>query len=114
MCKRQVQGQKLTLRFVKCDDVDPRADYNDISSTKLREVMSTKRGVKLQEALDWMALSADLLWRRKASWIDKARLGTGGLIKFQRSTKELLLPENCLSDEESASSEDPRRLRSLG
>lgn len=92
-CQRQVEGQRITLRFVKCEDVDSRAKYNDISSTTLREIMVKERGIQLRAALDWMALSADLLWRCKASWIDKARLGTGCCIKFQESTEQLHLRE---------------------
>ena len=93
--------RELTLRFIKCEAVDPRADYNDISSSILREVMSTKSGVKLREALDWMALGADVLWRCRASWIDKARLGTGCCVKFDQ------LPKFPMRHEESGFYEDP-------
>ena len=100
-CKRYMADQSLTLRFIKCEAVIPRADYNDISSSVLREAMSTKSGVKLREALDWMALSADVLWQCRASWIDKARLGTGCCVKFDQ------LPELPMPQEESGFYDDP-------
>ena len=105
-CQNLLEDRGLTLRFVKCEDVDPRADHNDISSTRLREVMRKTSGVELKEALDRMALSAQLLWRCRESWIEKARLGTGLCIKFQKSTEEFLLPEDSTSDEEPASCEN--------
>ena len=107
-CKRQLSDRTLTLRFVKCENVDPRADYNDISSTTVREVMRSKKGVKLKEALDWMALSSDLLWRHKASWIDKARLGKGCCINFHE------LPELPMSYPEPPHFDDPPSLDVLG
>ena len=107
-CKRQPSDRTLTLRFVKCEDIDPRANYNDISSTTVREVMRSKKGVKLKEALDWMALSSDVLWRYKASWIDKARLGKGCRIKFQE------LPELPMSYPEPPHFDDPPSLDVLG
>lgn len=106
-CKRQLSDRTLTLRFVKCEDIDPRANYNDISSTTVREVMKNKKGVKLKEALDWMALSSDVLWRYKASWIDKARLGKGCRIKFQE------LPELPMSYLEPPHFDDPPSLEIL-
>ena len=107
-CKRQLGHQTLNLRFVKCEEVDPRADYNDISSTILRKVMRNQTGVKLKEALDWMALSSDLLWRYKDLWIDKARLGTGCRITFQD------LPELPMSYPEPPHFDDPPSLDVLG
>lgn len=102
-CRRQVEGRTLNLRFVKCEDVDSRANYNDISSTVIRNLMSKKHGSKLREALDWMALSADLLWWCKASWIDEAKLGTGCCINFPEAAKELHLPEKHRSYESTPS-----------
>ena len=93
--------RKITLRFIKCEAVVPRANYNDISSSILREVMSTESGVKLREALDWMALGADVLWWCRASWIDKARLGTGCCVNFDQ------LPQLPLPHEESGFYEEP-------
>ena len=113
-CRRQTDGRTLTLRFVKCEEIEERANYNDISSTTVREVMSTKSGIKLREALDWMALSADLLWRCRASWIDKARLQTGCCINFQEPAEELLMPEEPRSYEEPPSFDKPRSLEELG
>ena len=93
ICKQRhlPEGQALTLRFLKCDDVDPREVYNDISSTILRDAMHKKTGVKLKEALDWMALSSDILWRCKYFWIKKARKGTGGCVSFNISIEEMHL-----------------------
>ena len=113
-CRRMVTGRTITLRFVKCEDVDVRAHCNDISSTTLRSVMREQRGIKLREALDWMALSAHLLWRCKASWSHEARLGTGCCIKFQESTEKLLLPETPRSYQEPPSFDDPPSLQELG
>lgn len=93
--------RRITLRFIKCDAVDPRASYNDISSSILREIMSTKSGVKLREALDWMALGAEVLWCCRASWIAKAKLSRGGCVKFDQ------LPELPLPHEESGFYEEP-------
>lgn len=107
-CKRQLSDRTLTLRFVKCEDIDPRANYNDISSTTVREVMRSKKGVRLKEALDWMALSSDVLWRYRDSWIDKARLGKGCCIKFQE------LPELSMSYPEPPHFDDPPSLETLG
>lgn len=107
-CQRQLEGRTINLRFVKCEGVDLLADYNHISSTTVRDVMSKEHGIKLREALDWMALSADLLWRCKDSWIDKARLGTGCCINFQESTEELRLPETPRSYESPPSFDEPR------
>lgn len=107
-CRREVGGRTLTLRFVKCEDVDSRAEYNDISSTILRKAMREKKGVKLKEALDWMALSPHLLWRYQAPWIDKARLGTGCCTSFQALTEEFRVPE------ESTFFEKPPSLEELG
>ena len=101
ICKRDVENQRLNLRFIKCDAVDPRADCNDISSSTLREIMSTKSGVKLREALDWMALGADVLWQCRASWIDKAKLRTGCCVKFDQ------LPELPVPHEETGFYEEP-------
>ena len=101
ICKRDVEDQRLNLRFIKCDAVEPRADYNDISSSILREIMSTKSGVKLREALDWMALGADVLWQCRASWMDKARLRTGCCVKFDQ------LPELPMPYEETGFYEEP-------
>lgn len=107
-CKRQLSDRTLTLRFVKCEDIDPRANYNDISSTTVREVMRSKKGVRLKEALDWMALSSDVLWRYRDSWIDKARLGKGCCIKFQE------LPELSMSYPEPSHFDHPPSLEVLG
>ena len=109
ICKRQVRDQTVNLRFVKCEDVDPRKAYNDISSTGLREVMSTESGIKLEEALSWMALSSHILWPCKAWW--KASLGAGCCCKFPESIKgfaspeEFSLCEQCMLDQEFTSSE---------
>ena len=113
-CIRDMMDQILTLRFIKCDAVDPRADYNDISSSILREVMSTKSGVKLREALDWMALGADVLWRCRASWIDKARLGTGCCVKFDQLPEFPMLHEESGFYEEPPHYDDPPSLKELG
>lgn len=106
-CERLLGGQTLSIRFVKCQDMNPRRSFNDISSSMLRKVMSTEEGVKLREALDWMALSADLLWRCKASWIDKARSGTGCCIKFEESIEELQQPGSPRSYETPPHFDDP-------
>ena len=111
-CTRHLGDQTTTLRFVKCGDVDPRANYNDISSTKLREVMSTKTGVKLREALNWMALSADLLWLCKNSWLDKARLGMGCCIKFDQLPAGISEPDEEYEDPPHF--DDPPPLELLG
>ena len=112
-CTRRWQFQTLNLRFLKCEDVDPRAAYNDISSTTLREIMSRKSGIKLREALDWMALSGDLLWRCRASWIDKARSGTGSCINLEESIEELQRPESPRSYEEPPKFDNPPSLEEL-
>ncbi len=113
ICRRSLASQTLTLRFVKCENIDARADYNDVSSTALRKVMRKKTGVKLKEALDWMALSADLLWRCRSSWIDKAKLGTGCRIKLQEPIEELQLPESPISYMEPPHYDDPPSLEEL-
>ena len=113
-CKRGIGDQKLTLRFIKCEAVDPRADYNNISSSTLREVMSTKSGVKLKEALDWMALGADVLWRCRASWIDKVRLGTGCCVKFDQWPESPIPHEESEIYEEPPHFDDPPSLEELG
>lgn len=113
-CERQEWGRTLTLRFLKYEDASSRANYNDISSTVLREVMSTMTGVKLREALDWMALSADLLWRYKDFWIDKARLGNGCCIKFDRLPEQSRLYEVFSMYEEPPHYDDPPSLDELG
>ena len=100
-CQEDLWDRKIPLRFIKCEAVDARANYNDISSSTLREIMSTKTGVKLREALDWMALGADVLWRCRASWVDKARLGKGCCIKFDQ------VPEFPMPHEESGFYEEP-------
>ena len=113
-CKQGSGERTITLRFVKCEAVDPRANYNDISSSILREVMSTRSGVRLREALDWMALGADVLWRCRASWIDKARLGTGCCIKFDQLPEFPMLPEESGFYEEPPHFDDPPSLEELG
>ena len=90
---RRLGSQTFRLLFVKCEDIRPRSTYNDISSTILRNVMSTKKGVRLREALDWMALSADLLWLCRSSWMGKARQRGGDCINFQQSIEELRQPQ---------------------
>ncbi len=95
---------------MKCEKLDARADYNDISSTALREVMRKETGIKPREALDWMALSADLLWRCRSSWIDKARLGTGCRIKFQEPMEGLQLHESPISYMDRPHYDDPPSL----
>ena len=70
--------------------------------------MREKKGVKLKEALDWMALSPHLLWWYQDSWIDKARLGTGCCVSFQALTEEFRMPE------ESTFFEKPPSLEELG
>lgn len=92
---------------MKCEEINSRRKYNDISSTIVRNVMRKQKGVKLREALDWMVLSADLLWQCRASWIDKARLGTGCCINFQLSTEDLLSLEEAPPYEEPPSFDDP-------
>ena len=114
MCERHMGNQTIKLRFVKCDDTDPRADYNDISSTSVRKIMNKEKGIKLREALDWMVLSADLLWRYRSSWIDKATLGAGSCIKFNEPRDELQLPEAPELYEEPPSFDDPPTLEELG
>lgn len=47
----------------------------------------------MKAVLNWMALSADVLWQYKGCWIEKARLGTGCCISFQPSTEELQMSE---------------------
>lgn len=42
-CKRQVEGRTISLRFVKCEDIDTRAKYNDISSTIVRNFMNKQK-----------------------------------------------------------------------
>lgn len=113
-CRREVQGRSIRLRFVKCEDVDLRADYNDVSSSIVRDLMRKKHSIMLREALDWIALSSDLLWRCKRSWIDKTRLGTGCCIKFQESTDELQLAEKPRSYEQPPSFDNPPPLEELG
>ena len=113
-CKRLGYLKNFRLHFVKCENTDPRETYNDISSTMLREVMSTKKGVRLREALDWMALSADLLWRCRSSWISKARSARGCRITFQASIEELRQPEPPRSYEEPPHFDDPPSLDELG
>ena len=113
-CKKDFGDRKITLRFVKCEAVDPRANYNDISSSTLREVMSTKSGVKLKEALDWMALGADVLWWCRASWIDKARLGTGCCIKFDQLPAFPMPHAESGFYEEPPHFDDPPSLKELG
>ena len=112
-CTRLELGRNFRLQFVKCEDIDPRATYNDISSTILREVMTTKKGVKLREALDWMALSADLLWRCRSSWIDKARSDKGCFINFQESMEELRQPGPPCSYEKPPHFDDPPSFEKL-
>ena len=68
----------------------------------------------MKATLNWMALSADVLWQYKDSWIDKARLRTGCCIKFQESTKELQMPKNSKSLEKHPSLEKSRSLGEFG
>lgn len=113
-CRRKLDdGQWITLRFVKCQNLAPSERYNNFSSTDVREVMRRQEGIKLKEALDWMALSADLLWRCKASWIDEARLGVNFCINFQPSTEDLLSLEEPPSYEDPPSYDDPPSLEEL-
>ena len=114
-CQRRLDdGQTITLRFVKCEEIDSRKEYNDISSTILRGVVMEQEGVKLREALDWTTLSADLLWQCRASWIVTARLGTGCCIDFQLSAEDILSLDEPPSDEEPPSFDNPRSLEELG
>ena len=88
-CERVWSSGKITLRFVNRWVADPRAECNDISSTMLRAIMHTEKDDRLKEAMDWMALSADLLWHYRSSWIEKARSSTGERINFLQSVDEL-------------------------
>ena len=130
-CQRTVDGQTLDLRFVKCVKhviyvrvgrkyVDSgkretsRMEFNDISSSEIRRIMHKKDGAKLKAALDWMALSAEVLWVYQNLWIDEARLGTGSLVKFLDFTEEFVLSEGTSSDAETTPSEIPPSLEDLG
>ena len=104
-CQGQVEGRTIILRFVKREDVDSRADYNDISSTIVRNIMSTK-GDRL-ETLNWMALSAQVLWQYKDCWDDKARLGKESCIRLQQSAEELQIPEKPKPFEQPPPLEEP-------
>ena len=113
-CQRRLDdGRTITLRFVKCEDIEPRKNYNDISSTIVRKIMTKQNCVKLKEALDWMVLSADLLWHCRASWIDKARQGIGHHISFQLPTEDLSPLEEGSTDEEHPSFDDLPPLKKL-
>ena len=114
-CQRKLEdGRTITLRFVKCEELDSRKQYNDISSTIVRGIVVKQSGIKLREALDWTTLSADLLWQCKASWIGEAKLGTSCSINFQPSAEDLLSLEEPPSDEEPPSFDEPRSLEELG
>lgn len=68
----------------------------------------------MKAVLNWMALSAYVLWQYKGCWIEKARLGTGCCISFQPSTEELQMSENSKSLEKPPSLRKSRSLGELG
>ena len=113
-CQRNVNGQMITLRFVKCGEKERRKKFNDISSSDIRKIMHKRHGAKLKAALDWMALSAEVLWVYQNLWIDEARLGTGLLVKFLDFTEEFMLSEDSSSDEGTTPNEIPPSLEDLG
>ena len=129
-CQQTRYGQTLTLRFVSMKHAiyvkvgkkyvksgkkaTSRKKFNDISSSEIRKIMHKKDGAKLKAALDWMALSAEVLWVYQNLWIDEARLGTGSLVKFLDFTEEFVLSEGSSSDAETTPSEIPPSLEDLG
>ena len=82
-CRRPYRGQKLTLRFVKCNENSSQLDRS-ISSTILRKIMSKYGGERLKACLEDMALSPQILWRSRTSWINKARLKANACITLPR------------------------------
>ena len=112
-CQRYVNGQTLTLRFVQCGK-DKRKGYNDISSSDIRRIMHRGNGAKLKAALDWMALSAEVLWAHQNFWIEQARLGTGSLVTFLDFTEEFVISEGSSSDTATTPSEISPTLEELG
>ena len=112
-CQRYVNGQTINLRFVQLGKGD-REDYNDISSSDIRKIMHRGDGSKLKAALDWMALSAEVLWAYQNLWIDKARLGTSSLITFLDFTEEFVISEGSSSDTATTPSEISPTLEELG
>jgi hypothetical protein len=88
-CHRSVwakNNRALMICFVKCNDESLISDRS-ISSTRLRETMSTCDGERLNVSLNEMALSPDLLWRSRALWLGKAGARAGDCITLPTSIK---------------------------
>lgn len=81
-CRRQLDDRKLTIRFVKGESTRS-CGANEISSSRVRAVMQTQRANSSREALELLALSTQVLWSYRSSWLEKARLGANDCIKFQ-------------------------------
>ena len=54
----------------------------EISSTKLRDAMCKAEGTRLKEKLEAMALGPDILWWYAPTWLEKARNGRRGYVRF--------------------------------
>ena len=81
-CQRQMNGKKYTIRFVKANRSCCQEWKNYTSSSELREAMSNPRSKLMKTALDEMALSADVLWRCRSQWSEKALAKRSELITF--------------------------------
>ena len=112
-CQRYVNGQTLNLRFVQCVK-NGRKKFNDISSSDIRQIMHRRDGAKLKAALNWMALSAEVLWAHQNFWIDKARLGKGALVTFLDHTEDFVISEGSSSDTVTTPSETAPTFEELG
>ena len=82
-CHRSVKKHRdLKVYFVKRND---ESLDRFISSTRLREAMSTCDGKRLNVSLNEMALSPNLLWRSRASWLGQAGARAGDCITLPTS-----------------------------
>ena len=79
-CQRWINGQLCEIRFVKAERSRCQEWKNYTSSTELRKAMSNLPNSVLKAALDEMALSADVLWRCKSKWVEKAKAQNNELI----------------------------------
>ena len=107
-CQHHHKGKNITLRFVKATSTSRRFKWTrDTSSTNVREAMQKKRGRRLKEALAEMALSPDVLWHHRSTWMDAARESRGRCINFPSALDEDVWPgldENPSIECQSASS----------
>lgn len=100
-CQDHINGTR-TLRFIKYKGDGPTRAKSlktekgtvstrssrrrkEISSTKLRNAMRTKKGTELKASLDGMALSPEILWWYAPIWLKKGRNRYGNGITFLSS-----------------------------